>query len=182
MSENRKFLLLILLILGIFAGEKIYKNVNTEKNKQDSKYELTVTRNSYKDKNKPLDINEATVDAMLKNGISLRYAEGIDEYREITGGFQDIEELIRVKGIGAKTLEKISGKVRVYEKAKRNELYINEASDKILLYFGFTKKEIKKIRKEQKENFKINSNLQLRDILGDERYYDFKDFVHYERY
>ena len=182
MSENRKFLLLILLILGIFAGEKLYKNFNTEKNKKESKYELTVTRNTYKDKNEPLDINKATVDTMLKNGISLRYAEGIDEYREITGGFQNIEELRRIKGIGAKTLEKIAVKVRVYEKAKRNELYINEASDKILLYFGFTKKEINKIRKKQKENFKINSNIELRELLDEERYYYFKDFVQYERY
>ena len=182
MNENRKFLLLILVILGIFAGEKLYKNLNLEKNKKKSKYELTVTRNSYENKNEPLDINKSTVDRMLKNGISLKYADGIEEYREITGGFQTIDELRRIKGIGAKTYEKLSEKIKVYEKPERNKLYINEASDKVLLYFGLTKKEIKKIRKEQKENFKINSNIQLRNILGDKRYYDFKDFVQYERY
>ncbi|WP_319371322.1 helix-hairpin-helix domain-containing protein [uncultured Ilyobacter sp.] len=182
MSENKKFLLLILVILGIFAGEKLYKNLNLKKNRKESKYELTITKNSYEDKNGPLDINKATVDSMLKNGISLKYAEGIDEYREITGGFLTIEELRRIKGIGARTFEKISEKIIVYEKPERNSFYINEASDKTLLYFGFTKKEIKKIRKEQNRNFKINSNIELRNILGDERYYYFKDFVQYERY
>lgn len=182
MSENKKFLLLILVILGIFAGDKLYKNLSLEKNRKESKYELTVTRNSYEEKNEPLDINIATVDRMLKNGISLKYAESIEEYREITGGFQSIDELMRIKGIGEKTFEKITKKIKVYDEPEKNKLYINEASDKILLYFGFTKKEIKKIRAEQKENFKINSNIQLRNILGDERYYYFKDFVQYERY
>jgi competence protein ComEA len=182
MSENKKFLLLILVILSIFAGEKLYKKLNHEKNIQEPKYEIKISRNTYEEKDSLLDLNTATVDEMLENGISLKYAEGIEEYRKITGGFESIEELKRIKGIGNKTFEKLSKKIKIYERPLKNKLYINEATDKILLYFGFTKKEIKKIRTHQKENFKINNNLEFRDILEEERYYYFEDFISYERY
>lgn len=182
MSENKKFLLLILVILGIFTGEKLYKKFNHEKTLQEPKYEIKISRNTYEEKNSLIDLNKATVDEMLKNGISLKYAEAIEEYREITGGFESIGELKRIKGIGNKTLEKLSKKIKVYEKPLKNKLYINEATDKILKYFGFTKKEVKKIRSHQKEHFKINNNLELREILEEERYYYFEGFTSYERY
>jgi len=52
-----------------------------------------------------ININTASVDALtqLKN-VGPAYAERIVEYREANGGFDSVEELTEVKGIGPKTL------------------------------------------------------------------------------
>lgn len=54
-----------------------------------------------------IDINVAdagTIATALK-GIGLKKAEAIVDYRQQNGPFRSIEELARVKGIGARTLE-----------------------------------------------------------------------------
>lgn len=55
-----------------------------------------------------ININSAT-SAQLQslNGIGDTYAQRIIEYRELNGGFDSIDELINVKGIGEKRLENI---------------------------------------------------------------------------
>lgn len=56
----------------------------------------------------PININTATLEQLkLLNGIGDVYAQRILDYRAEIGQFQHIEELLDVKGIGEKTLEKI---------------------------------------------------------------------------
>lgn len=55
-----------------------------------------------------ININSATsVQLQTLEGIGPAYAERIIEYREINGGFDSIDELVNVKGIGKARLENI---------------------------------------------------------------------------
>ena len=56
----------------------------------------------------PVNINTATsAELQTLDGIGPAYAERIIEYREENGGFDSIEELINIKGIGEKRLANI---------------------------------------------------------------------------
>ena len=56
----------------------------------------------------PVNINEADVEELAENlvGVGPKKAMAIIEYREANGPFYSPEELVNVKGIGPKTLEK----------------------------------------------------------------------------
>ncbi|MDK9865456.1 helix-hairpin-helix domain-containing protein [Staphylococcus equorum] len=57
---------------------------------------------------KKKNINSATEEELLTvPGIGPSKAKSIIEYREQNGAFESIEQLTEVKGIGAKTLEKL---------------------------------------------------------------------------
>ncbi|GIX06293.1 MAG: hypothetical protein KatS3mg115_0696 [Candidatus Poribacteria bacterium] len=61
-----------------------------------------------------LDLNAATVQELeALPGIGPTLARRIVEYREQFGPFQSVEELVRVRGIGAKRLEALRGRVTV---------------------------------------------------------------------
>ena len=55
----------------------------------------------------PVDINSATAEelALVLNGVGAKKAAAIIAYREKNGLFQDVEELTKVSGIGAKLVE-----------------------------------------------------------------------------
>ena len=63
----------------------------------------------------PVDINSASAqeisEAMV--GVGLTKAEAIVTYRESHGAYKSIEDLVAVKGIGSKTLEKNRDKIYV---------------------------------------------------------------------
>ena len=56
----------------------------------------------------PININHATAQELAENlqGIGIKKAHAIIEYREKIGGFQSQKQLLNVKGIGAATLQK----------------------------------------------------------------------------
>lgn len=61
-----------------------------------------------------INVNTATAEElMMLNGIGEVKAQAIIDYREEHGGFSNVDELINVKGIGKKTLEKIRSSVTV---------------------------------------------------------------------
>lgn len=62
-----------------------------------------------------VSLNQATAEQLQQalTGIGLKKAQAIVEYRQKIGGFQRIEQLLEVKGIGAKTLEKNRHKLRL---------------------------------------------------------------------
>ena len=63
----------------------------------------------------PVDINKADAKTIAKelNGIGLSRAQAIVSYREKNGAFKSIDELRKVKGIGAKTLEQNRVNIKV---------------------------------------------------------------------
>ncbi|MDY6947746.1 MAG: ComEA family DNA-binding protein [Pseudomonadota bacterium] len=63
----------------------------------------------------PVDINTADAATIAKElqGIGLSKAQDIVAYREQNGAFKSAEELRRVKGIGAKTLERNRANIRM---------------------------------------------------------------------
>lgn len=55
-----------------------------------------------------IDLNAATTDELVQiKGIGEKYAQRIIEYREKNGPFRQIEDIMKVKGIGPKTFESI---------------------------------------------------------------------------
>lgn len=170
MSENKKFVLVLTIILVIFGGERVLRNLKRRSEVPEKSYVVVMERHTYEDRRELLDINRATLEEMLAFKVSMSYGRKIVEYREITGGFEDLQELTRISGIGKKTYEKLKGKFVVETPPTERKININEAEDIELLYTGFTKREIKKIREHQRVEGKIFDNVVLMDLLGGERY------------
>jgi competence protein ComEA len=63
----------------------------------------------------PIDINKADAPTIAKElqGIGLTRAQAIVEYRSKNGAFKSADDLRKVKGIGAKTLELNRSNIRV---------------------------------------------------------------------
>jgi|TARA_B110000240_G_C13449943_1_gene432076 competence protein ComEA len=61
----------------------------------------------------PININQATAEQLADNlkGVGLKKAQAIIQYREKMGGFQNQDQLLNVKGIGAATLKKNEGNI-----------------------------------------------------------------------
>lgn len=62
-----------------------------------------------------ININTATAGELATlHGVGAKTAQAIVEYRQMFGGFQSIEDLTHVKGIGQKTLDKNRHRLSVY--------------------------------------------------------------------
>lgn len=63
----------------------------------------------------PVDINSADASTIAKElqGIGLSKAQDIVAYRERNGSFKSVEDLRKIKGIGAKTLERNRANIRM---------------------------------------------------------------------
>lgn len=63
----------------------------------------------------PVDINKADAATIAKElqGVGLSRAQAIVAYREKNGAFKTVEDLRKVKGIGAKTLELNRANIRM---------------------------------------------------------------------
>jgi comEA protein len=62
----------------------------------------------------PLDLNNASYAELIQiPGIGPSYAQRIIEYRYNNKGFRSIEELMNIKGIGQKSLDKIRPYIRL---------------------------------------------------------------------
>lgn len=80
----------------------------------DRKISGTVTRARSTTVNGILNLNRASAKELEKlPGIGPVLASRIVDYRKINGNFQSVDELGKVQGIGASTLEKFKSKIRV---------------------------------------------------------------------
>ncbi|MGL4393243.1 MAG: helix-hairpin-helix domain-containing protein [Fusobacteriaceae bacterium] len=126
-----------------------------------------------------LDINIASEEELLRNGINPSQANKILEYKKITGGFENINELKNISGIGAATFLKLEKKLAIKSKPNKKNLQINSADDVTLKYYGFSKNEIKNIRKFKSQNSKFKNNLDLMKVFDKKKYDEIKDKINY---
>lgn len=63
----------------------------------------------------PIDINTADAQALAEaiNGVGLKRAEAIVEYRKQNGPFKSVNELVEVRGVGEKSVEKSRDRLTV---------------------------------------------------------------------
>jgi competence protein ComEA len=63
----------------------------------------------------PVNVNTADAATIAKalNGVGLKKAEAIVAYRAAHGPFKNVDELVRVDGIGKATVEKVRANVKV---------------------------------------------------------------------
>ncbi|WP_051251582.1 ComEA family DNA-binding protein [Psychrilyobacter atlanticus] len=173
MNQNIK---LIIIITVILMTSFIYNKTRPEKKSIKLKKEMIF---SSSDEMGKLNINHAELEDYLKVGISLSIAKKIFEYKEIIGRVDKLKDLSRIAGIGDKTVEKLSKNIEVRDGGTLNKLKINSASTKVLKYYGFTKKEIKKIETYIEKNDVIYSNIEMMEILGEERYRVYEKIIEY---
>lgn len=64
-----------------------------------------------------VDLNTATAEQLVEalNGIGPSKAEAIIAYREANGGFEHIDELVNVKGIGLRTVDRNRDRLELSE-------------------------------------------------------------------
>jgi competence protein ComEA len=76
--------------------------------------EVSSTPKPQPDKDAPVNLNTASLTELMSlDGIGEVKAKAIIEYRDINGRFNTIEDFTKVKGIGAKTLEKNRSRLRI---------------------------------------------------------------------
>jgi len=71
----------------------------------------------------PVNINtaDATTLAINIKGVGVKKAQAIIQYRKTNGPFKRVDDLVKVKGIGAKLLEKNRADLRIApKKIKKN--------------------------------------------------------------
>ena len=172
----RKIFSLIFIIFLSF--NTIYGNLF----ENSTSFDIIMSENVLDEESKYLDINSATKEEMVRGGVTTRLAGLIVDYREQTGGFNNLNELKRIKGIGQATFEKLRKKFMIKTTIEKKPLYINEATDETLEYYGFDKKEIKDIRKYLDKNGRINSNLDLMKVLSEKNYRKYKSIIKYDKF
>ena len=71
----------------------------------------------------PININTAGVDELVQlTGVGLSYANKIVQYREANGPFKTPEDLMKVTGIGPRTLELNKDRIVVAVPAKKKNI------------------------------------------------------------
>ncbi|MDR3258469.1 MAG: helix-hairpin-helix domain-containing protein [Fusobacteriaceae bacterium] len=182
---NKKIYKLIIFLIFLCQISFSYSNEKNNKTneKEDVKqYKIIESKNMKDHKESQMDINNVTKEEMVAYKISIKIANGILEYRDITGGFDDISELKRIKGVGPASYNIISKQFKIIGKNNKKNLNINKADITNLTYYGFTKVEIIDIQKYIKQNRRIRNNLDLMKILSKKRYEEYKSIIIYENF
>lgn len=171
MKKILSFLIFTLMVANLYSAPDLsnndYKLIMSSQNMKDEKEEL-------------MDINKISEQDMLARKVSKSYVSKIIEYRDITGGFDKLEDMKRIKGIGNATYQKLSKVFKIGSAPNKKMLNINSADDITLKYYGFSKNEIKKIRKYLDKNERITDNIQFQKIVNKKTYEKLKDLINYE--
>lgn len=172
--KNWILIFVVMLTFGLFTEYSF-----TE---EKPKFKVIMSENMLEKKDFRLDINLATKEEMNNSKIGKSYISKIIDYREKTGGFLKIDELKRIKGIGNATFEKLSKKFKIESLIVKKTLYINDANEELLKYYGFDKKEIKKLKDYLDKNRRIDNNIQLMELLSKKRYEKYKEIIKYDKF
>jgi len=169
----------IMLLLGIFSLFSL--NMYSAPDFSNNEYKVIMSSQNMKDEKEELmDINKVSEQDMLARKVSKSYVSKIIEYREITGGFDKLEDMKRIKGIGNATYQKLSKVFKVGSEPNKKMLNINSADDMTLKYYGFSKKEIKRIQKYLDKNDRITDNIEFKKIVNKKTYERLKDLINYD--
>ena len=169
----------IMLLLGIFSLFSL--NIYSAPDLSNNDYKVIMSSQNMKDEKEELmDINKVSEQEMLARKVSKSYVSKIMEYREITGGFDRLEDMKRIKGIGDATYQKLSKVFKIGSEPNKKMLNINSADDMTLKYYGFSKKEIKKIQKYLDKNDRITDNIEFQKIVNKKTYERLKDLINYD--
>ena len=169
----------IMLLLGIFSLFSL--NMYSAPDFSNNEYKVIMSSQNMKDEKEELmDINKVSEQDMLARKVSKSYVSKIIEYREITGGFDKLEDMKRIKGIGNATYQKLSKVFKVASAPNKKMLNINSANEITLKYYGFSKKEIKKIQKYLDKNDRITDNIEFKKIVNKKTYERLKDLINYD--
>ena len=169
----------LILLLGIFSlfSVSLYSVPDLSNNE----YKIIMSSQNMKDEKEELmDINKVSEQDMLARKVSKSYVSKIIEYREITGGFDKLEDMKRIKGIGDATYQKLSKFFKVGSEPNKKMLKINLADEMTLKYYGFSKNEIKKIQKYLDKNDRITDNIEFQKIVNKKTYERLKDLINYD--
>lgn len=172
--KNWILIFVVMLTLGLFTEYSF--------SEEKPKFKVIMSENMLEKKDFRLDINLATKEEMNNSKIGKSYISKIIDYREKTGGFLKIDELKRIKGIGNATFEKLSKKFKIESSINKKPLYINDANEELLKYYGFDKKEIKKLKDYLDKNRRIDNNIQLMELLSKKRYEKYKEIIKYDKF
>ena len=172
--KNWILIFVVMLTLGLFTEYSF--------SEEKPKFKVIMSENMLEKKDFRLDINLATKEEMNNSKIGKSYISKIIDYREKTGGFLKIDELKRIKGIGNATFEKLSKKFKIESLFDKKALYINDANEELLKYYGFDKKEIKKLKDYLDKNRRIDNNIQLMELLSKKRYEKYKEIIKYDKF
>lgn len=172
--KNWILIFVVMLTLGLFTEYSF--------SEEKPKFKVIMSENMLEKKDFRLDINLATKEEMNNSKIGKSYIGKIIDYREKTGGFLKIDELKRIKGIGNATFEKLSKKFKIESPIDKKPLYINDANEELLKYYGFDKKEIKKLKDYLDKNRRIDNNIQLMELLSKKRYEKYKEIIKYDKF
>ena len=173
MNQNIK---LIIIIIVILTTSFVYNKIRPEKKVIELKKEMIF---SCEDEGEKLNINDAELEDYLRAGITMNFAKKVFEYKKIVGRIDNLENLSRISGIGEKSVEKLSRCIVAGDGGTLNKLKINSAPPMMLKYYGFTKKEIKKIETYIEKNGVIYSNIEMMEILEEERYREYEGVLDY---
>lgn len=172
--KNWILIFVVMLTLGLFTEYSF--------SEEKPKFKVIMSENMLEKKDFRLDINLATKEEMNNSKIGKSYISKIIDYREKTGGFLKIDELKRIKGIGNATFEKLSKKFKIESPIDKKPLYINDANEELLKYYGFDKKEIKKLKDYLDKNRRIDNNIQLMELLSKKRYEKYKEIIKHDKF
>lgn len=169
----------IILLLGIFSLFSL--NMYSAPDFNNNEYKIIMSSQNMKDEKEELmDINKVNEQEMLARKVSKSYVSKIIEYREITGGFDKLEDMKRIKGIGDATYQKLSKVFKVGSEPNKKMLNINLADDMTLKYYGFSKKEIKRIQKYLDRHDRITDNIEFQKLVKKKTYEELKDLINYD--
>ena len=168
----------IILLLGIFSLFSL--DMYSAPDFSNNEYKVIMSSQNMKDEKEELmDINKVSEQEMLARKVSKSYVSKIIEYREITGGFDRLEDMKRIKGIGDATYQKLSKVFKIGSESNKKMLNINSADDMTLKYYGFSKKEIKRIQKYLDRNDRITDNIEFQKLVKKKTYEELKDLINY---